>query len=544
MEDIEEPAAGDSLRLAGLRPIRVGDRPIFDAALSTISQPISDETFAGTFMWSGALRMAWGLFDEHVCVFANSTGDLTMMLPPLPLPGASPAALASATRTCFEIMDDYNAARGASGRSQIEYVSDEALERFAAAPHVRLSATPIWSDYIYRTPRMIDLAGGDLKSKRGARTRFLRTHPDATLEEFSPDRIEACAALLEQWGSHSDAKHEGEVNDCHVGSDVLRRRDLDATRMMLHHVCGLSLAASVLRAGDEILGFSIGERLSPMQGLVLIEKTRPGVEGASQFLFSEFCRLHFADLPEVNVGDDWGIPSLRFTKQSYRPLRLLHKSILTHQPTPMIIRDAIPDAGLIRPAHAVGGGSAEPENGASMSVMIRRASLSDLGSLFSLETDCFETLEERFTRRQVARLLKNPRALTFIAEREGQPLGWAIALIRRHRVGRSGRLYSLAVAPNARGAGVGRALAGAVLSALAEAGLERCFLEVRAENTPAIRLYEALGFTPIATLPDYYAAGRNAVRMRRVASTRGADVTESRTGLGEPSGSLHSPPHE
>src|SRR4051794_29219246 len=138
-----------------LRPILLEDRPYFDQVFSRLKSPISDYAFPGTFIWGSSLRLYWARIDRHVCVFANGTGDLTMLLPPLPEPGASSADLRDCVGDCFEIMDRYNDRHAQRDRSRIEYVSDEVLEWFSAAPTLRLSAAPMSGDYVYDMDRII-----------------------------------------------------------------------------------------------------------------------------------------------------------------------------------------------------------------------------------------------------------------------------------------------------------------------------------------------------------------------------------------------------
>ena len=73
---------------------------------------------------------------------------------------------------------------------------------------------------------------------------------------------------------------------------------------------------------SEIRAFTFGEHLGAGQSSITIEKTDLNVKGLAQFIFSEFCRLNWSDRPLVNVGDDWGLESLAWTKQSYRPVKL------------------------------------------------------------------------------------------------------------------------------------------------------------------------------------------------------------------------------
>ncbi len=65
-------------------------------------------------------------------------------------------------------------------------------------------------------------------------------------------------------------------------------------------------------------------------------------------------------------------------------------------------------------------------------------------------------------------------------------------------------LLTIAVRPEARGQGVGKALLEAMLNYLAEQKAELFFLEVRESNQAAIRLYEKAGFSQVAQRKNYY----------------------------------------
>lgn len=112
-------------------------------------------------------------------------------------------------------------------------------------------------------------------------------------------------------------------------------------------------------------------------------------------------------------------------------------------------------------------------------------------------------------------LLANTHATILIAHHLSRPVGCGIGLIRRHTSGVSARIYSVAVLPDARGMGVGRRLAEALLLEFHRAGARRTYLEVRVENRPAIALYESLGFRRVSALPDYYAKGQHGLRFCR-----------------------------
>jgi ribosomal-protein-alanine N-acetyltransferase len=78
--------------------------------------------------------------------------------------------------------------------------------------------------------------------------------------------------------------------------------------------------------------------------------------------------------------------------------------------------------------------------------------------------------------------------------------GDAAFIVTRQLAPGEHEILNLAVAPSARRTGLARALLAHVL----EAPHGSWYLEVRASNLPAIRLYEGAGFRPSGTRPNYY----------------------------------------
>jgi ribosomal-protein-alanine N-acetyltransferase len=75
-------------------------------------------------------------------------------------------------------------------------------------------------------------------------------------------------------------------------------------------------------------------------------------------------------------------------------------------------------------------------------------------------------------------------------------------------------VVTLAVAPDHQRKGEGRRLMQAAMSLLAELGAATLFLEVSAENPPAIKLYTGLGFEQVGLRRQYYADSADALVMR------------------------------
>jgi ribosomal-protein-alanine acetyltransferase len=144
-------------------------------------------------------------------------------------------------------------------------------------------------------------------------------------------------------------------------------------------------------------------------------------------------------------------------------------------------------------------------------IRIRRARAADLSRLVEMENAAFAT--DRMSARQWRRHVANPEADVLVAERGGAIVGAAVVFFHaRHRIA---RLYSIAVAPEARGAGIGERLLAAGERNARRRGRERFRLEVRTDNAAARRLYERRGYRVFGTKAGYYEDGADAVRYEK-----------------------------
>lgn len=126
------------------------------------------------------------------------------------------------------------------------------------------------------------------------------------------------------------------------------------------------------------------------------------------------------------------------------------------------------------------------------------------------------TLEElfpgdRMSMRSVRHFLKSPSARTWVAELEGAVVGNLILLTRRNS--RVARIYSVVVAPPARGRRFAERLIRAAEAEARALGLKQIKLEVRADNAAARALYAKLGYVEDEVLPGYYEDGADGLRL-------------------------------
>ncbi|EEY44775.1 GNAT family N-acetyltransferase/peptidase C39 family protein [Vibrio mimicus] len=131
---------------------------------------------------------------------------------------------------------------------------------------------------------------------------------------------------------------------------------------------------------------------------------------------------------------------------------------------------------------------------------IRRANSADLNALNALEQQLFDG--DRISPRQMKRFIHSDHAALFVAEADDQLAGYALLLF--HQGTQLSRLYSIAVKPEFRGRRIAQSLVEQCERAALEQGSTTLRLEVREDNTAALKLYEKMGYKTLKLLIHYY----------------------------------------
>jgi ribosomal protein S18 acetylase RimI-like enzyme len=143
---------------------------------------------------------------------------------------------------------------------------------------------------------------------------------------------------------------------------------------------------------------------------------------------------------------------------------------------------------------------------------IRLARVEDLDRLLALENRCFE--HDRLSRRSFRHFLSSDTASCMVAERAGELLGYALVLF--HGRTALARLYSMAVAPEHQGQGLGRVLLEAAETAALDSGAAVMRLEVHPQNFAAIALYRRAGYLEFGVYRGFYEDDSDALRMQHI----------------------------
>lgn len=318
----------DCALAAPLRPLALADRPRFERAFARTGGSLADHGFASTWIWHDVLHLEWAAWHGHLLVMATSEREVTLLLPPLVDADADPAEVDLGA--ALALADTWLRGRGQAGLC-IENCDSAAVERLLTArPGLDLERGA--DDYVYDNARLGALEGKSLRSKRHGRDRLLRTYPDAALLPLRAEDREQAIALLDRWNAGVEAREQDADADASVDAEAraeaawMRRREVLANRAALDTADALGLLGFGLwldgEARSQLAAFSLWEALPDGTVAALIEKADSEVPGAAAAIFSLGAGVLAPRFERCNAGDDGGLPGLRASKETWRPVEL------------------------------------------------------------------------------------------------------------------------------------------------------------------------------------------------------------------------------
>lgn len=151
-----------------------------------------------------------------------------------------------------------------------------------------------------------------------------------------------------------------------------------------------------------------------------------------------------------------------------------------------------------------------------MKVGIRKSTPDDVDFLVKLEAASFPAFQ-RSSDRSIKRGVFSPFQEIIIAETDDLPKVSVGALVL-FKYPKSLRIYSIAIAQEHRNMGYGDELIKYVFEMASHRPYEKVLAEVSASNSKLVDWYVTRGYVKIATLPNYYCLGEDAIKMEYITS--------------------------
>ena len=137
-----------------------------------------------------------------------------------------------------------------------------------------------------------------------------------------------------------------------------------------------------------------------------------------------------------------------------------------------------------------------------MEIRIETASIKLLDEMYKIEEKCFE--QEAFTKRQIAYLLTDYNTIALVAKSDSEIAGFIIAQVEIENETLFGHIITINVLPAFRRKGTGSKMLQQIEAILKQKGISECHLEVREDNSAALKLYQKSGYAKVGRLEKYY----------------------------------------
>lgn len=288
------------------KQVELSDKAWIDRLVAMENTPSADFNFGNIFMWDTSYRQKLARVGDRVIVLPGYAQPPFFAWPI----GGGPLEPA------FAKMRAYSEAYG--GALTVRGVTKDHLVQLAELYPGQFAASEdrdFW-DYLYAAEKLDILAGKHLHGKRNHINRFLAEN-DWSFCPLAAEGLPLCQALLDAWMSGCGEQEQDGIGD-----------EYAAIQRGFAHYDALGLEGGMLFVGKRLVAFTIGEKISTDTFDVHFEKARFDVNGAYPMINQQFVRLIRQRHPEIlwiNREDDTGRESLRQSKLSYRPDRMVEK---------------------------------------------------------------------------------------------------------------------------------------------------------------------------------------------------------------------------
>jgi len=166
------------------------------------------------------------------------------------------------------------------------------------------------SDYIHDIAKLTAYSGNRLHSKKNLMNQFVKLYAPQAIP-LTSNFISQAREILDAWQMDTGASR-GDT-------------DYDACNEALELYEELGLCGGIYFADTKPAGFVIGEELNQTTFALHFAKGLRAFLGVNQYMFSQFASIMPAAYKEFNFEQDLGIESLRRSKSSYHPERMVRK---------------------------------------------------------------------------------------------------------------------------------------------------------------------------------------------------------------------------
>jgi hypothetical protein len=171
-------------------------------------------------------------------------------------------------------------------------------------------------DYIYNQSDLADLPGKEYANERKKLNKIIRSNNWQYIS-LTAQNIQHCIDLQEKWCQARDCEENTQL-----GQENLAIQDL------FQHYNDLQYLGGILEIDGKIQAYTLADKLSADTMVIHVEKANQEIMGTYQTINQQFVLNSAQNFRFINREQDLGIPSLRYSKINYHPVKMVKKFIV------------------------------------------------------------------------------------------------------------------------------------------------------------------------------------------------------------------------
>ncbi len=174
-------------------------------------------------------------------------------------------------------------------------------------------------DYVYLAEDLRELKGRKYQPKRNHISYFTKNN-NWSYEKITEDNIGLCYEMSKKWLEMSESDHKDDLVD-----------ELEIIKLFCDNFTALDCVGGLLKIDNEVVAYTLGEKVNDETFCVHIEKAFPSIRGAYPMINQQFVINELSEYKYIDREDDVGLENLRKAKLSYYPVILTQKYVARYK---------------------------------------------------------------------------------------------------------------------------------------------------------------------------------------------------------------------
>lgn len=294
------------------RKVQLEDQEVFKEYMRQSDSRSCENTFGNLYLWAKPYQVTVAVVEDTLVAKASGEeGDEKISFSfPRGTQENVQKAVDALLRECRE--NGWEFRMHSVTREQFDFLEQQYPGMFQAEYHED------YADYVYEREKLAALSGKKYHGKKNHVNKFMKSYPDWSYEPITDANVEECFQMALVWRRE---------NGCE--EDPAKNAEMCVALNSLRLMKELHFDGGLLRVGGKVVAFTMGEPVTADTYNVHIEKACSDVSGAYTMINQQFVQHALQDYLYVNREEDLGEEGLRKAKQSYRPVFMVEKGIVT-----------------------------------------------------------------------------------------------------------------------------------------------------------------------------------------------------------------------